>query len=90
MRKSAGGEAGLEVDVVRRIVWVQQDVSGDDTADTAHIGIHVSQRQGFCRRRGGPSSVGMGVGRGLEFDSDLNPKARDRCSATAIQSIGLY
>lgn len=42
----------------------------------------------FGRRRGGPSSVGMGVGRGLELDGD--PKVRDRSSATAIQSIGFH
>jgi hypothetical protein len=69
LRKRAGGEAGLEMEAVRRIVqvWVQavqavQHVSGDDTADTAHTGIHVSQRQGFWSSKGWSQLCGDGRG----------------------------
>lgn len=68
MRKRAGGEAGLEVEVVRSIVRVQQDVSGD--------GHSCKSTPGVLSSKGGPSSVGMGVGRGLEFDSDGPKGAR--------------
>jgi hypothetical protein len=71
-------------------VWVQQDVSGVDTADTAHIGIHVSQRQGFLSSKGWSQLCGDGRGPRAKIRIRWDPKARDRSSATAIQSIGFH